>query len=86
LTQSINGTSPRNENLPEATLNAHVSNFPSKTAIFFNKICLMLVHKTAIPINEAAKGLPIRVLASVRYEGYGLVGASAPMELIYITA
>jgi hypothetical protein len=46
----------------------------------------MLVHKTAIPINEAAKCLPVRVLASVKYEGYWVVGDSAPMELIYITA
>lgn len=46
----------------------------------------MLVHKTAIPINEAVKCLPVRVLASVKYEGYWLVGDSAPMELIYITA
>ena len=46
----------------------------------------MLVHKTASPTNEAAKRLPVRVLASVKYEGYWLVGDSAPMELIYITA
>lgn len=46
----------------------------------------MLVHKTAIPINEAAKCLPVMVLASVKYESCWLVGDSAPMELIYITA
>ena len=86
MTQSINGTSPRNENLQEATHIAHVSNFFGKTAIFFNKICLMLVHKIAIPINEVAKCLPVRVLASVKYEGCWFVGDSAPMELIYITA
>jgi hypothetical protein len=67
LTQSINGTSPRNEDLPEATHNAHVNNSLDKTATFFNKICLMLIHKTTIPINKAADCLPVKVLASGKY-------------------
>lgn len=37
----------------------------------------MLVHKTAIPINEVVNCLPVRVSASVKYEGYWLVGDSA---------
>ena len=37
----------------------------------------MFVNKTAIPIHEAADYLPVKVLASGKYEGYFFIRAIA---------